>query len=423
MIIHLDLDCFFASCERLLNPVLKNRPIAVGGRGDPFIFSQKSRKNIDVTLNNKGAFVPTIFYDAKSSFEDYFVEDKKIRGIVITSSYEARSYGVKTGMTIYEALRVCPNLIVLPPNHLFYHEQSYKLKKYLLKKIPVVEQYSVDEFFGDLKGWCEEKDVLNFIEELQCEIEEKFGLPISIGAAPSKWIAKMATSEAKPNGCKVIFKKDIDNFIDPKPIDSFPGIGKGFAKRLKEYKIETLGDLKQAKYLLYRWKKPGIQLYHRVNGDDKEPIQPNIDRRSIGISRTIDPVFDRDEIRRRLTILCRHLAHLILKIDAQPKTVYLGIKYQFGQKAKRNTTVTFNFSEWSLRRHILELLDEIDVYKSLSIIRLSINCSNFENRPTTRGSIFEYEKELKEKRLFKHCAKIRQKYGVDMIKTAVEIKQ
>ena len=96
MIIHLDLDCFFASCERLLNPALKNRPIAVGGRGDPFIFSQKSHKNIDVTLNNKGAFVPTIFYDAKSSFEDYFVEDKKIRGIVITSHYEARSYGVKT---------------------------------------------------------------------------------------------------------------------------------------------------------------------------------------------------------------------------------------------------------------------------------------------------------------------------------------
>jgi len=180
-------------------------------------------------------------------------------------------------------------------------------------------------------------------------------------------------------------------------------------------------EIKQAKHLLYRWKKPGIQLYHRVNGDDKEPVQPGVDRRSIGISRTIDPIFDRDEIRRRLTILCRHLAHLIIKIDAQPKTVYLGIKYQFGQKAKRNTTVTFNFSEWSLRRHILELFEEIDIYKSLSIIRLSINCSNLEKKPTTRGSIFEYEKELKEKRLCEQSAKIRQKYGVDMIKTAVEI--
>ena len=110
MIIHLDLDCFFASCERLRDPSLRGRPIAVGGRGDPFIFAQASRRNLDVTLENSGAFVPTLFYDARSGFEDYFVEGEKIRGIVITSSYEARALGVKTGMTIREALQRCPHL-------------------------------------------------------------------------------------------------------------------------------------------------------------------------------------------------------------------------------------------------------------------------------------------------------------------------
>ncbi|BDY13270.1 DNA polymerase Y family protein [Hydrogenimonas cancrithermarum] len=421
MIIHLDLDAFFASCERLLNPGLKNRPIAVGGRGDPFIFDQKSGHNIDVTLENSGAFVPTLFYNAESSFRDYFVENDRIRGIVITSSYEARACGIKTGMTIREALQQSPGLIVLPPRHLFYHDRSHALKKWLMKRVPVLEQYSVDEFFGDLKGWIADRDVPAFIDSLRREIETTFGLPVSIGAAPSKWIAKLATSAAKPNGCKALFAKDVDAFVDPKPIEAFPGIGRGFSKRLKAYKIETLGELKAAKHLLYRWKKPGIQLYHRVNGDDNESVVAGHDRRSIGISRTIDPVFDRREIRRRLIILCRHLSHLVTKIDAQPKRLFLGIKYQFGQKAKRSVTEPFTFSELALRRHILELFEAIDTYRSLAIVRLGIGCGAFETRPTTRGSLFGHEREMKERRLWHQTAKIRQKYGIDTIRSAVEM--
>jgi DNA polymerase-4 len=421
MIVHLDLDAFFASCERLLNPGLKNRPIAVGGRGDPFIFDPKSRHDIDVTLENSGAFIPTLFYNAENSFRDYFVENGKIRGIVITSSYEARACGIKTGMTIREALQRSPDLIVLPPRHLFYHDRSHALKKWLTKRVPVLEQYSIDEFFGDLKGWVADRDVPAFVDSLRREIETTFGLPVSIGAAPSKWIAKMATSAAKPNGCKVLFDKDVNAFVDPKPIDAFPGIGRGFSKRLKSCKIETLGDLKAAKHLLYRWKKPGIRLYHRVNGDDNEPVIAGRDRRSIGISRTIDPIFDRSEIRRRLIILCRHLAHLIVKIDARPKTLFLGIKYQFGQKAERHTTVSFHFSEWTLRRYVLELFQSIDIYHSLAIIRLTIHCSNFEIKPTTYGSLLTHAQELKEKELWLHTAKIRQKYGIDTIRSAIEM--
>ena len=421
MIVHLDLDSFFASCERLLDPSLKGKPIAVGGRGDPFIFAKESRRNIDVTLENSGAFVPTLFYDAQSDFNDYFVENGKIRGIVITSSYEARRCGIKTGMTIREALQLCPPLIVRPPNHLFYHDRSHALKEWLKTEIPVLEQYSVDEFFGDLGGWIEEEDLPAFVETLRTDIKKEFGLPLSIGAAPSKWIAKLATSAAKPDGCKVIFKNGVNAFVNPIPIDAFPGIGRGFSKRLKAFKIETLGDLKAAKHLLYRWKKPGIQLYHRVNGDDNEPVVAGHDRRSIGISRTIDPVFDRKEIKRRLIILCRHLAHLIVKIEAQPKTIFLGIKYQFGQKSKRHITRRFTFSELALRRHILELFDTIDIYRSLAIVRLGISCGNFETKPTTRGSLLFYEREHKERSLWLQTAKVRQKYGIDTIRSAVEM--
>ncbi|BBG66674.1 DNA polymerase IV [Hydrogenimonas sp.] len=421
MIIHLDLDSFFASCERLSNPALKGLPIAVGGRGDPFIFESESRRNIDITVENSGAFVPTVFYDAKSSFEEYFIEGKKIRGIVITSSYEARAFGIKTGMTIREALLRCPDLIVLPPNHLFYHDCSHRLKLYLQREIPVLEQYSIDEFFGDLKGWVEEKEVPAFIERLRKEVEERFGLPVSIGAAPSKWIAKMATGAAKPNGCKTLFKEDVESFVDPLPIDAFPGIGRGFSKRLRSYKIETLKELKAARHLLYRWKKPGIQLYHRVNGDDMEPVVPGRDRRSVGISRTIDPLFDREEARRRLIILCRHLSQLLAKIESRPKTLYLGIKYQFGQKAKRSVSETFIFSEYSLRRVVLKLFETIDIYRSLAIVRLSVRCGNFETKPLEGGSLFNHEKEVKMQRVWLQTAKVRTKYGVDSIRSGIEL--
>ncbi len=421
MIIHIDMDAFFVSCERVINPALKKLPVAVGGRGDPFIFGKKSHNNIDTTLQNSGAFVPTLFYDARSSFEKYFVENKKIRGIVITSSYEARAFGIKTGMTIRKALGLCPTLIVLPPNHLFYHERSYALKLWLKERIPLLEQYSIDEFFGDLKGWIDDKEVPEFIEDLRVDIKKRFSLPASIGAAPSKWIAKVATGAAKPNGCKTIFEKDVNLFIDRLPIDAFPGIGRGFSRRLKSYKIETLGDLKASRHLLYRWKKPGIRLYHRVKGDDNEQVVANRKRGSIGISRTMDPIIDRDEVKRRLTILCRHLAHLVLKTEVEPQTLFLRIKYQFGQRAGQSLSIKFIFSEMSLRQHAIELFEEMDIYRSLSVIKLSVICGNFENRPTTRGSLITHEKDLKMRILSLHATKIRQKYGIDMFRSAIEL--
>jgi DNA polymerase-4 len=424
MILHLDLDCFFVSCERLLDPSLKKRPVAVGGRGDPFIFARRSRRNVDVTLENTGAFVPTLFYDAASGFSDYFVEGDRIRGIVITSSYEARARGIKTGMTIREALQRCPRLVVRPPNHLFYHDRSHALKEWLKRRIPILEQYSVDEFFGDLSGWVPDAKVPAFCRELRREIAAIFGLPASIGAAPSKWIAKLATSAAKPgrgDGVKVLFKHEVDNFVNPLPIDAFPGIGRGFSKRLKAYKIETLGDLKAARHLLYRWKKPGRRLYHRVNGDDNEPVVAGHERRSIGISRTVDPLYDRREVRRRLIILCRHLAHLVEKLDVRPRTIFLSVRYQFGQKAKRHVTETFLFSESALRQRVLTLFDTLDIYPGLAVVRLGLSCDNFTTRPATLATLFDHDREQKARALWRKTASIRQKYGVDTIVNAVEL--
>ncbi len=162
MFIHIDIDSFFASAERSVNPNLNGIPIAVGGRSNLEIFN-KNRTNIKLMNDNAGAFVTPVFYsDRVKSFESFFVDNingqRKIRGIITTSSYEARAFGVKTAMPIAQALQLCPHLVVIPSNYKFYHDISKRLNLYMEKKIPKIEQFSIDEFFGDLYGWVDEVD-------------------------------------------------------------------------------------------------------------------------------------------------------------------------------------------------------------------------------------------------------------------------
>ncbi|WP_281951972.1 Y-family DNA polymerase [Nitrosophilus kaiyonis] len=417
MKIHLDLDSFFISAERIKNPKLRDIPAAVGGRGDPFIFDKKGQKKVEIEQKNEGAFVPNIFYNSNTTFKNYFVEGKKIRGIIITASYEARKYGIKTGMSIKEALNIYPKLIVVPPNHLYYHSLSHELKNFLEKKIPLVEQFSIDEFFGDLSGYIEEKDIEIFLKSLQKEIKEKFELPISIGAAKSKWIAKLATSFAKPNGIKIV--KDVENFIRDIPIEEFPGIGKGFAKRLNRLKIFNLGDIKNAKSLFYSWKTPGITLYKRVLGIDNEPILTSHPRKSIGISRTIDPLKNREEIKRRVIIMSRFLAYSIEKLNLFPSYYYFSIKYDFKEKSKSHKRVLKPFNEKLLKDIMIDLFQKSDIYPYSNIIRLSMSCSKFYDKKIF--DILSYKEDIKQHNLSIQNMKIRNRYGTDILKWGIEM--
>jgi len=234
--------------------------------------------------SNSGAFVNPVFYnenigDFKSFFVDNINGKEKVRGIITTASYEARAYGVKTGMSVSEALAHCPHLTVIPPKYILYHDLSHRLHIFLKKEIPEIEQFSIDEFFGNVSGWIEEDKVLEFASDLKKNIYKKFGLPISIGISSGKWIAKLATNHAKPDGVHMVKKNEISKFIQDIPIEKFPGIGKGYEARLKKHFIYTLGEASQNKNLFYQWKKPGIQLYHRIVGDDNEGISKANDRK------------------------------------------------------------------------------------------------------------------------------------------------
>ncbi|BAF69393.1 DNA polymerase Y family protein [Nitratiruptor sp. SB155-2] len=417
MKIHIDIDAFFISAERLKKPSLRNIPAAVGGRGDPFIFDSKNQHKMDLLQKHQGAFVPSIFYDADMEFDEYFKDGGKIRGIIITSSYEARRYGVKTGMSVKEALQLCPHLKVVPPNHLYYHKLSKALHNLLQKEIPVVEQFSIDEFFGDLDGYIEDEYTETFIHHLQILIKDKLGLPVSIGAAKSKWTAKLATSYAKPHGIKVV--EDVEGFIQNIPLEKFPGIGRGYFKRLKRYGIQTLGETKYIKDIFYSWKKPGITLYKRIWGEDNESLHPKIPRKSVGISRTINPISDRKELKRRVIVLARHLSDSVAKERFNPTQYFLSLKYDTGYKSKAHIIDETTFSEAKCKRIALELFEQADKYPTASVTRIALRCLRFKK--FSSYELLNWKKDKKFTKLLQQSRKVRQKYGMDLIKWGVEL--
>jgi len=421
MFLHIDIDSFFASAERSVNHSLKGIAMCVGSRSNLEIFNKK-RTHIRLMDDNSGAFVTPVFYsDKKKTFENYFVDEidgrRKIRGIVTTASYEARAKGVKTAMPISQALQLCPEMIVVPSNYPLYHTLSSKMHAFMHAHIPQVEQYSIDEFFCDVTGWKSDTEVYAFAKELQAKILSHFDIPVSIGISKAKWIAKLATESAKPYGVYEV--KDIPTYIENMPIKAFPGIGKGFQKKLEEHYIRTLGDIRRKKTLFYTWGKSGTQLYHRVTGTDMEGINPRTDRKSIGISRTFDSIHDIHEIRRRMMIMARHIVYMAMKIEANPTSYYLKIHYEHQTKVKQSMTVNRLFSEALFKSTLSQMYEEIALERGA--IKLTLNVSNFSSQNTKTFSLMDLDEDIKQHALSTKLHNLRERFGLDIIKTGDEL--
>lgn len=426
MIIHLDLDCYFVSAERTRTAALRNRPVVVCKSGDNKIFSIEDQESVmtesvggfNGLMQHKKEFKG---FDKNAWKKDFMDKEGKVHGIVIAKSYEAKKFNIKTGTLLRDALIMCPSLLVVPSDHLYYQLLSTKLKAFLQTKVPVLEQYSIDEFWADLKGWIKDEDTHTFISSLQKEILEKFNLPISIGASSSKWIAKLATDFNKPYGVTIVKKEDILSFVSPLPIGSFPGIGRALQKRLENYKIETLGELVEFRRVVEGWGAIGKDLYARITGTDNEAVVPYRDRRSIGISRNFQVTSNRAEIKRRAIILSRHLSHSIAKLDLHPTTYYFKIRYDGGVKSQVSHTIDRPFSETMYRELVIKTFIEIDLFPHYGIYHLSLHVSNFITPTQTKTfSLFHAEEDQKAQRLNEKITKLRDKYGIDVIRSGIE---
>lgn len=290
IILHIDLNTFFVRCEELVNPTLIGKPVIIGhsGRG----------------------------------------------GIVSTCSYEARKYGVHSGQPTFKALELCPNAIVIPGHYELYSRKSKEFFNFVKQYSPIIEKASIDECYVDMtKQLSNVKDVVKFLEDFQNKLLQTIGLKCSIGVAPTKFLAKMASDMKKPMGITIIRRKDVRKILDPLPISSFYGIGKKTAPRLEAIGIKTIGDLanlvnednlevKNAFGKFYYVIKDWINGY----GSDEVDVEP-WDPKSIGHSTTfIRDSSDFEEIKGYLRDLSKEVSDEAKQKDKIGSNVQLVLK-------------------------------------------------------------------------------------------------
>ncbi|MBO6280353.1 MAG: DNA polymerase IV, partial [Bacilli bacterium] len=258
VIVHIDLNAFFVRAEELKDPSIENTAVAVGhiGRG----------------------------------------------GIVSTCSYEARKFGVRSGMPMNKALTLCPHLKVINPDFHFYRALSHEFRNFISNYTKKVEIASIDELYADFTEVIKkEKDVEGFFRTLQQNLYKQTGLKCSIGVAPTKFLAKMGSDYQKPMGLTIIRRKDIAKILYPLPIEDMFGVGKKTAPRLKTMGIKTIGDLANAlnnnnEDILNILGKFSDELKLWINGyGSDEIITEYEDPKSIGNSTTLKEDTDRYE--------------------------------------------------------------------------------------------------------------------------------
>ena len=246
-IMHIDMDAFFASVEQLDNPELKGKPLIVGGQS--------------------------------------------CRGVVSTCSYEARKFGVHSAMPMVEARRLCPHAEFLPGRMWRYEEVSREIMRIFHEEAPLVEQLSIDEAFLDVSGMerlC--KDVRNVGWRIKERIKNEIGLTCSVGLAPNKFLAKMASDMQKPDGFTVITHEEARSFIAPLPVTKIFGIGGAAKQMLAQFGIATIGQLANADRSILQkvFGKNADKVQHLAMGLDDRPVIPETAPKSIGRETTFE---------------------------------------------------------------------------------------------------------------------------------------
>jgi DNA polymerase IV len=244
-IAHLDLDSFFVSVEILNNPSLKGKPVLVGG------------------------------YE---------------RGVVAACSYEARKFGIHSAMPMKKALQLCPNAIVTMSSHADYSKYSRWVTEIIASKVPLCEKASIDEFYIDLTGMDKFFGVSKYARELRHQISRETGLPISAGLSSAKFISKMATNEAKPNGFLEIPHGKEKEFLWPLPIGKINGVGKQTELQLKSFGLYTIEDIaKTPVEIMERYAgKWGEALWHKAHGIGHATVETGWEQKSMSHENTFD---------------------------------------------------------------------------------------------------------------------------------------
>lgn len=299
-ILHVDMDTFFVSVERLLDPSLMGKPVVVGA-------------------------------------------DPKGRGVVAAASYEARAYGVHSAMPIAQAYRLCPHAVFLRGHSEHYSAYSRRLQAILNRYSPLVEMGSLEEAYIDLTGTHRLNGPAPLTaERIHHQITTELHLPASLGLATSKLLAKVASGCAKPNGLIAVHPGYERAFLAPLPLRKLPGIGKHCAERLERFGLTTIGDLTHLGEDILRaaFGTTGTFLYERAMGIDNTPVEPTRPALSVGREHTFqEDTCHLPTVCAMLSYLCEHVGQSLREMNAKAKTLTPKLRYSDFKTLTRSVTL------------------------------------------------------------------------------------
>jgi DNA polymerase-4 len=326
-IVHMDLDTFFVSVERLLDSRLGPRPILIGGVSD--------------------------------------------RGVVASCSYEARAFGIHAGMPMKMARQLCPEAVVIRGNSGNYMKYSDLVTEIIRDQVPLFEKTSIDEFYLDLTGMDRFFGCYKLASELRQKIMKESGLPISFGMSVNKTVSKVATGEAKPNNQIRIDKGTEKPFLSPLSVKKIPMVGDKMYQTLRGLGVRYIGTVQEMPLeLLERvFGQNGTQLWRKANGIDNSPVIPFHERKSISTERTFDrDTTDVSKLKGILAAMAENLAFQLRRGNKLAACVTVKVRYSDFNTHTLQQRIPYTSADHLLIPRVLELFERL--YNKRLLIRL-----------------------------------------------------
>lgn len=326
-VLHLDLDTFFVSCERLLDSSLQKKPLLVGGLGD--------------------------------------------RGVVAACSYETRNFGVRSGMSMKIARHLCPEATIIRGDSSIYTKYSHQVSEIIKEKVPVFEKASIDEFYADLSGMDKFFGCYKYASEIRNTIIKETGLPISFGLSPNKIVSKIATGEAKPNNQIRIDLGYEKSFLAPLSVRKIPSVGSKTYQLLINMGIDRIRLLQDmsVELLISAFGTHGKTLWKRAHGIDNPPLIPFHERKSISTERTYQKdTIDMHKLTTTIIAMTENLAYQLRRGEKLTCCVSIKIRYADFSTYSKQKSIPFSSADHILVPIVMELFKKL--YDRRMLIRL-----------------------------------------------------
>jgi DNA polymerase IV len=329
-ILHIDMDAFFAAVEQKRQPELIGLPVVIGGSGDP-----------------------------------------TKRGVVATASYEARKFGIHSAMPLKTAYGLCPKAVFLPVDYEAYARESHKVKSFLRGLTPDMEDVGIDEAFLDISEIDKTSEEISQL--IKKAIRDETGLTCSIGIAPNKLLAKIASDMDKPDGLTVILAEDVLSILNPLPVRKLWGVGPKTEKYLKDIGIETVGELAALpidRLVDSFGSSYGNYLYHASRGIDDSPLITDWEPKSISRETTFQKdIADWQFIAKTLADLTREVVTEMKDSGVKARTVTVKIRFSDFETVTRATTIQHaSDKDEALRKTAFACLKRVELKKRVRLI-------------------------------------------------------